>query len=214
MSQEDRPLLILGAGDFAVSVADLVSELDGYFVAGFVQSVSPEQRGAQLDGLPVHWIDDIAGLASTHLCLCAIGSPRRKAIIERAAAYSFRFATVIHPRARVSRRAELGEGTLAAPIATVAALARVGRHVIINRGALVGHHCEIGDYVTIGPGANLGGGCQVGEEAVIGIGATIVDKVRIGPRSLIGTGAVVVKDVPPDVRVLAPASIIIGQSDL
>jgi sugar O-acyltransferase (sialic acid O-acetyltransferase NeuD family) len=214
MRQEVRPLLILGAGGFAVSVADLVSEIGGYSVAGFVQSLSPEHRGAQIDGLPVYWIDDIAGLASTHLCVCAIGSPRRKALIERAAACGFRFATIIHPLARVSRRAELGEGTLASDATTIAALARVGRHVIMNRGALIGHHCEIGDYVTIGPGVNLGGRSQVGEEAVIGIGATIVDKVRIGPRALIGAGAVVVKDVPPDVRVLAPASIIIGQSEL
>jgi sugar O-acyltransferase (sialic acid O-acetyltransferase NeuD family) len=213
MSGEPRPLLILGAGAFAVAVSDLVSEIGGYRVTGFVQSVSNEDRPADLDGLPVHWIDDIAALASTHWGLCAVGSPKRQAFIERAGAFGLRFATLVHPLSNVSKRAELGEGTLASPFSAVAALARVGRHVIINRGALLGHHCEIGDYVTIGPGAKLGGGCRVGEKVVVGIGATILDKVEIGPRSFIGAGAVVVKDIPPDVRVLDPASILIEQRD-
>ncbi len=202
-----RPLLILGAGAFAVEVADLISEIPTFELAGFVQSVDPTQRDKELEGLPVYWIEDLARLAETHWAICAVGSSRRRAFIEQAASFGIRFATVIHPASRVSAKSTLGEGTLVSAGVMIGAHARVGRHVLLNRGTLIGHHTEVGDYAVFGPGANIAGGCKIGEGAFIGIGAVVRDHLTIGAGSVLGAGSVVVRDVPKDVMVVAARSV-------
>ena len=59
---EPRPLLILGTRTFAVEVADLASDIPGVTVAGFVENMDRSRAGTALEGLPVHWIDDVAAV--------------------------------------------------------------------------------------------------------------------------------------------------------
>ncbi|MCW5978762.1 MAG: acetyltransferase [Bryobacteraceae bacterium] len=200
---DTRPILILGAGAFAIEVADLISETPGFTLAGFVQSVEPGKPDQTLEGLPVYWVEDAARLAGTHWAVCAVGTSQRKGFIEQVASFGMRFATVIHPAARVSPKSAIGEGSIVSAGVMIGTHTRVGRHVILNRGVLVGHHTDIGDYVTIGPGANIAGSCSVGDSAFIGIGAIIRDHIKVGARAVLGAGAVVVKEVPEAVMVIA-----------
>lgn len=198
----DRPLVILGTRTFAVEVADLASDIEGLTVSGFVENLEPALAGTQLEGLPVYWVDELARLAATHTAVCALSTTHRARFIEQAAAHRIPFATLVHPTARVSRTARLGEGAIISAGAIVAAHAQIGAHAIVNRGALVGHHTVLGDYVTLGPGANIGGCCDVGSATYVGIGAVVLDKLAIGSHSIVGAGAVVTKAVAERVQVL------------
>ena len=60
----------------------------------------------------MYWIDEIAEYAETHRAVCALGTTTRGLIIDQAAALGFGFETLVHAPARVSGRAELGEGTM------------------------------------------------------------------------------------------------------
>lgn len=197
-----RPLVILGTRTFAVEVADLASDIDGLTVAGFVENLDPGLAGTRLEGLPIYWVDELSHLSETHAAVCALSTTHRKRFIDQAIAHGIPFATLIHPTARVSRTAQIGEGAVISAGAIVAAHARIGRHVIVNRGALIGHHTALGDYVTVGPGANIGGCCDVGEATYIGIGAIVLDKLGIGTHSIVGAGAVVTKAVADRVQVM------------
>ena len=204
-----QPLLVLGTHHFAPEVLDLVSEIDGFRVDGFVENVDRARAEQQLEGLPVHWIDDVAGFAQTHAAVCALGTNRRRRIIDEAARLGFRFATVVHPAARVSSRSTLGEGTIVSAGVVVATRAKIGRHVILNRGTLIGHDTVVGDYVTFGPGANVAGLCRVADGAYVAIGAVLVDRIGIGRGAVVGAGAVVTQDVPDNVMVVGvPARIV------
>jgi acetyltransferase EpsM len=203
-----QPLLILGTHHFAPEVLDLVSDVGGFRVDGFVENVDRGRTRQALEGLPVYWIEDVAEFAQTHVAVCALGTTSRHRIIEEAAELGFRFATVVHPRARISSRATLGEGTIASAGVVVATHAAIGRHVILNRGALIGHDTVIGDYVTIGPGANVAGLCRVDDRAYLAIGSVVLDRVSVGTSSVVGAGAVVTADVPAHVQVVGvPARI-------
>lgn len=204
-----QPLLILGTHFFAPEVLDLISETPGFRVDGFVENLDRERTTEPLAGLPVHWIDDVVRFAPTHRAVCALGTTKRRRLIEEAAALGLGFATVMHPRARVSTRSTLGEGTIASVGVIVAVNTRIGRHVILNRGALIGHDTVVGDYVTVGPGANVAGLCTIGDGAYIAMGAVVVDRVEIGASAVVAAGAVVTKDVPPNVQVIGvPARIV------
>lgn len=209
MENPVRQLLILGARSFAVEVADLVSEVPDYRVAGFVENLEPERCQETLEGLPVIWVDDLTDLAKSHWGVCALGTTHRSRFVEQATKYGIPFATVVHPSARISSTSSVGKGTIVSVGVIVAAHTHLGRHVLVNRGALIGHHTEIGDYVTIGPGANIASSCRIGQATYIAMGAVVLDHISIGSHSVVGAGAVVTKDVPDNVQVVGvPAKVV------
>jgi len=191
-----KRFLILGAGGFAEEVADLVSDISGYEVAGFVESLDRDRCRAGLRGLPVHWVEDIGPLAASCEAVCATGASSRAAFIHKVEAFGMRFATVVHPTARVSRTATIGDGAVISAGAVIAAQAAIGRHVIVNRGCLIGHHTCIGDGAVLGPGVNIGGATVVGSNVLIGIGAIVLDHRVLGDGAAVAAGAVVTKDIP------------------
>jgi len=208
--KEKEKLIILGAGLFAVEVADYISGIKDYELAGFVEGINQEICHETLLGLPVIWIGDVARLndSSSYKAVCAVGTTKRKHFIRQAVSSGLKFATIVHPAAQVSNSAILGKGTIISPGAIIAANTRIGCHVIINRGCLIGHHVEIGNYVTISPGANIAGKAKIGDLCYIGMGAVILDGISVGNNSIVGAGSVVTKDVPCSVKVLGiPARI-------
>ena len=200
MTNSEKHLLILGSGDFAIDVADWISEIGGWHVSGFVQNVDSQQN-SELEGRPIYWIGEAFQSHPNAWSICALGSLRRTTIIEQAAAAGARFATLVHPFTRVSGQAELGEGSIVSPGALISAKTRIGNHVIINRGASIGHHVEIGDFAFIAPDACICGSCVIGAGAYIGAGAVVRDHVLVGSGALVGAGAVVTRNVSESTRV-------------
>jgi sugar O-acyltransferase (sialic acid O-acetyltransferase NeuD family) len=197
----DRPLLLLGTGPFAEDVADMVAETPGWRVDKLVDSMDRTQAGKSVAGIPIVWIDDVAGYAGSHHALGAVGTTKRRAFVEQVAALGVPFATIVHPSARVSTSASVAEGTLVSRGCLIAARATLGRHVLLNRGSTIGHHTTVNDYVTVGPGTHIASSVQVGAGTYIGIGATIIDHIQVGAGSIVAAGAVVTKDVPDRVLV-------------
>jgi acetyltransferase EpsM len=208
VNDQPSPLLVLGTREFAVEIAD-VAEQAGFRVAGFVENWERERCAKPLEGLPVHWIDDVGELADTHVAVCALGTTRRSEFVAQAEERNLRFATVVHPSAQVSAKSGVGEGSILGVSSVVGAHTRLGRHVIVNRGCLVGHHTDVGDFASIMAGANVAGSCRIGERTYVGMGAVVLDHVSIGSGSIVGAGAVVTRDVPDNVQVVGvPARVV------
>lgn len=204
-----RPLLILGTHVLAPEVADVVSDIPGVKVVGFVENMDRSRCAHPINGLPVYWIEEVKEMADTHAAMCGIATTRRSLFTNQIDALGMPFAALIHPSAHVSSTTEIGPGTLVGAGAIIASHTRLGRHVFVNRGALIGHHTLIHDYVTVHPGANIAGACEIGEAAFVGLGAVIIDHTKVGCHSVIGAGAVVIEEVPEHVLVVGvPAKII------
>jgi acetyltransferase EpsM len=193
-------IVVLGSGRFAAEVADLVAQIGRERVEGFIEGEDRARCDETLLGLPVTWIGDAAAVAG-HRAVCAIGTTRRKGLVQNAEALGFRFTSVIHPSAVVSPSAIVGAGCIFGPATVVGASSRIGSHVILNRGALVGHHTTIGDFATISPGANIAGSVTIGSQAFIGMGALVLDQRQVGAGAIVGAGAVVTRDVPVGAQV-------------
>ena len=202
-------LLVLGTRTFAPEIADVASDIDGVEISGFVENMDRERCSETLEGLPVYWVDDIAAMRDTHLAVCALGTTARSRFIDQVEALGFRFATLVHPTARISRNSTVGEGSVVCPGVIVATRTTIGRHVIINRGAMIGHHTSIGDCCSIMPGANVAGACTIGPSTYIGMGALVLDHRAVGTHSVVGAGSVVTRDVADHVQVIgAPAKVV------
>ena len=137
-----QPLVVLGSRIFAEEVTDLVDDCPEYEVAAFGENWERARCAEPLLGRPVIWIDDLAPLAATHLAVCAIGTTHRVGFIEQAEKLGFRFATIRHPTARVSRTSMLGPGTIVSAGVMVAAHTRIDRDARDWRTAIrfVTHH--------------------------------------------------------------------------
>lgn len=198
---EDNRLLILGTGTFAEEIADVAAEMDGFQIAGFIENRDRSRCERPLQSLPVHWVDELVSLAGTHQVICGLGTTLREQFTDQADALGVRYATLIHPTARVSPTSTLDAGCIVSVRSVIAAHSHLARHVSVNRGALIGHHTRIDEFVTVGPGANIAGNCIIGPRTYVGMGAIVIDHITIGAGCVIGAGAVVTKDLPD--RVLA-----------
>jgi acetyltransferase EpsM len=204
-----RKLLILGSRVFAEEVADLVAQANTHRLVGFVENRDPGRCDSPLLQRPVHWIDDVAPLAATHLAVCAIGTNRRRALVDQIAALGFDFATVSHPSTCISPTAIIGCGCVLSAGVIVATQSQIDEQTIVNRGSLIGHHTHIGRFVTVAPGANVAGCVTLGDGAYIGMGAIVLDRVSVGAGALVAAGAVVTRDVPAHTQVMGvPARIV------
>lgn len=203
------PLLILGTRTLAEEIADVISEIPGYEVTAFVENMEPEKCKDTICGLPVIWVDEAAKMAKTHAAVCGLATTHRRRYVEQVSAMGIKFATLIHPTARVSSKAKLGEGCFVSPYSVVSAYTVLGDQVFVNRGALIGHHTKIGNYVTVQPGANIAGMVTIGNGTYVGMSAAVLDKLSVGADCIIGAGSVVIKDVPDSVQVVGvPAQIV------
>jgi UDP-perosamine 4-acetyltransferase len=201
----NAPLILIGAGGHARVLLDAL-ELIGAKVIGLLDA-DAGLAGKQVMGYPVLGGDDVLrGHAPGSIELVnAIGSvdsmQLRKSIYEKLRRTGHVFASVVHPRATVSRHAVAAAGLQVMAGAVVQAGARLGEDTIVNTGATVDHDCVVGAHVHIAPGVTLSGNVQIGEETHVGAGATVIQGVRIGARCMVAAGAVVVDDVRDGTRV-------------
>ncbi|MEZ6211134.1 MAG: hypothetical protein R3B46_07820 [Phycisphaerales bacterium] len=153
-------LVILGGGGHGVVVAE-GAQLSGWILEGFYD----DDAAAVLFG-SVRRLGAIGDFAARgdemREAIVGVGLlEARRRVIEKAGALA-QWANVIHPRAIVSERAEIGDGAFVGPGAIVNPRARVGMHAIINSGAIVEHDCAVGVNAHVAPGAVLCGGVRVG----------------------------------------------------
>lgn len=199
-----RPLLFLGSGVYSFTMADMYMSLPSweYCVAGFSQNLDPSKRGDTFEGLPVYTTDELPPLAATHDAICVLGkAAAKRRFVEQAAAWGFRFATLVHPASHQSPRATLGVGGLTGMSTMISAHSKIGKHCTLCNHVTVSEACTLGDYVYVGPGAMIAGSVTIGSDVFIGVQATISDHVKIGDGATVGAGAVVIRDVPPGATV-------------
>lgn len=209
MSAERATVILVGAGRFAEEITDLAADA-GIAVAAWIEGVDPERADAR-HRPPIVWVGDHGAIDRRLQILPAIGSVRRRGLIERLVAEGRELATLIHPSAVVARSASIGPGCVLFAGVIIGARTSLGVGTIVNRGALIGHHTAIGSHVFVGPGANIAGGVTIGDEAYIAMAAVVRDDRTVGARATVGAGAVVVRDVSTDVTVVGlPARPIVG----
>ena len=203
-------LVVIGAGGHGKVVADCADAMRAYSEIVFLDSNAETMK--KLADWPVIDVPEaFESLISDNTeFFVAIGNnDARAAWIEKLTKKQVQLATLIHPRAYVSDRSLIGEGTLVLAQAAVNILAEIGIGCIINTGATVDHDCKLGRCVHIAPGVNLAGTVTLKDFVFLGAGVTVIPNISVGEYTTVGAGGTVISDLPAGiVAVGTPARVI------
>jgi sugar O-acyltransferase (sialic acid O-acetyltransferase NeuD family) len=191
------PLVIIGGGGHAAVLADTI-ELLGGTGRGYVDLqpaagldwpyLGDDEAFLQTDPQEVELVNGLGSVGTIGL---------RVELYARYCGRGFRFASLIHPAAVLSRKqVKSGKGLQVLAGAVVNTGASLGENVLINTRAVVEHDCRVGDHCHVATAAVLCGGVELGERVHIGANATVNQGVRIGDGAVVASGAVVIADVP------------------
>lgn len=193
-----KKLIIIGASGHGKVIADIAVR-NGYEDIVFLDD---DENVKECAGFPVIG-KTVEAKRMDGDKIVAIGNPK---IRERIQEEVGGVITLIHPDAVISRRVEIGEGSVIMAGAVINSDVVIGNGCIINTGASVDHDCRVGDYVHVSVGAHLSGTVAIGRRTWIGTGATVSNDVNICGDCMIGAGAVVIKDIDkPGIYVGVPA---------
>ena len=195
---DSKPVIIIGAGDHAKVLLDILLEQNVNVIGLTDKSISKRTciYGVSVIGDDseilkyktdeIELINGIGSVGNTSL--------RRKVFVSlKEKGYVFK--SVIHPSVIISKRAKIGEGTQLLAGSVVNTEAEIGDNAIINTKTSIDHGCVIGKHCHIAPGCSFSGCVKVGEGTHIGTGTSIIQGINIGKNVLIGAGSVVISDV-------------------
>lgn len=197
-------LLVMGAGGHARACLDVIESAGGFTAVALIGTEA--ERGRQVLGYKVIGSDDDLNSLRIDFTAAFVGigqitnpEPRIR-LFNRLTEINFRLATIISPRAYVSRHAQLGAGTIVMHGAIVNAGAVIGDNCIINSGALIEHDAIVEDHCHVSTRAVINGGARIGRATFVGSGCAVRELVSIGENSLIGMGQRVLRDCAPFTR--------------
>lgn len=188
-----KTVYLIGGGGHCHACIDVI-ESAGEFQIGGVFDLG-KKRGDLVLGYPVLGGDqDIQEFVKEGSeFLVTIGHIKsaepRHANFARLKSLGAKMATVVSPRAYVSKHAKLGEGTIIMHDALVQANVRVGICSIVNDKALLEHDAVIGDFAHVSTAAVVNGGCKVGNMVFVGSNAVLQENTVVRDGALVPAGS-------------------------
>jgi sugar O-acyltransferase (sialic acid O-acetyltransferase NeuD family) len=193
-------LVLWGASNHAIVVADTVRAQGKYEVVGFLDDIHPERAGETFcDASLLGGREQLSFLRAqgvSHLLMAFGDNQQRLNLAALAVKEGYQLATAVHPSAVVARDVCIGRGTVVMAGAVINAGSLIGENVIINTSATVEHGCRIEDGALINASSCIAGNVTIERAATVEIGSIVASRVRIGAGAVIGAGSLVLKDVP------------------
>lgn len=189
---EKKRLLIIGTGGHGRSVAEAVLLRDDYALTGFLDDAA--EPGQRLWDWPVWGKTALLGMCADRVdaVFVAIGNNAlRESLHQRVRVQGLALATVIHPAAIISPKAEVGLGSAVMAGAVVGTGARLGEGVIVNCGAVIDHDCTVEPFGHLGVNAGMAGGSVLGRRAWMPVGAALAYGARVAQDCVLRPGEVV-----------------------
>ena len=197
-----RPLVIVGAGEFAQIACEYFEHDSDYDVVAF----SVEQKylaQPTLADRPVVAYENLPTLYSPadYQVFVAIPASQLNRLRTRfyldAKRKGYRIATYVSSNAFVWRNAEIGENSFIFENNVIQPFVRIGNNCVLWSGNHVGHRTVVQDNVFVASHAVISGYCDIGDSSFIGVNTTFNDHIKIANDNVIGAGALVTRDTEP-----------------
>jgi sugar O-acyltransferase (sialic acid O-acetyltransferase NeuD family) len=205
-----RDIVLYGSGGMALEVVQLLEDINEAEPTWNILGYIDDFRGGQGADNPVVSGYKILGTReavrhfdSSVYWVVAVSSPAaKKEIVDSLAPYHLRYATLIHPTAKISKNVTVGEGTMISYGCIVSVNAALGAHIYLNMRTVIGHDTVIRDFSTCLIDCVVAGNVLISEGVLLGSNCVIKEKKTIGKNAKISMGAAVFFDVEDNVAVM------------
>lgn len=184
-----KNLYLIGGGGHCKSCIDVIEQEKKYKIKGIFDL--PEKIGESVLGYDIIGSDDDIKnyQKKENYFLITIGQigkpgPRLKYL-------HLNLATIISPKAYLSKHSTLGKGTILMHNAVVNANTSVGQNCIINSKALIEHDAVIGNNCHISTSVVINGAVIVGDDTFVGSGSITKNNITIPKESFIKANSIV-----------------------
>ena len=189
-----KKLILLGGGGHCKSCIDVIEQEGIYKIIGILDT--KELMGQTVLDYTIIGTDDDINQYIAQDCsfLITVGQIKSSAVRYKLALLlnkgNATLATVISPRAYISKYASISEGTIVMHDALVNASAIIGKHCIINTKALIEHDATIEDFCHISTSAVINGGVKVQSGTFFGSRAISQEYVTTEKNDFIKAGSI------------------------
>lgn len=206
-----RPLVIIGAGGHAISVANVAMSI-GYEIFCLVDK---NKSGSKLlDFNIVSELEQLGDLAQYSFAV-AIGANASRCRVQKEVAdgRNLHFPALVHASSIVSSFSTVGPGTVVMPLVAIGPNTHIGAFCILNTRASIDHDSCIDACASLAPGVTTGGNVKIGARTAVSLGAVIKHGVTIGADSVLGANSYLSTDLGSNVVAYGtPAKVIRGRS--
>lgn len=198
--KENKKLIIVGAGEFAMIAYEYFTHDSDYDVEAFsVEKKYLEQKTLcdkpvvefeSLDNIyPAKEYDVFVGVPATQL------NRLRTRLYNEVKAKGYKCATYVSSRAFVWRNVKVGENCFIFENNTVQPFVEIGNNVVLWSGNHIGHRSVIEDNCFISSHAVVSGYCRIGKSCFVGVNATFNDKVTVAESCIVASASLVSKNL-------------------
>ena len=195
-----KPLFLIGGGGHCRSCIDVIEAEGKYKIFGIIEQTGGNSEpvlGYQIIGND----NDLSRLVKEcSSALITVGQIKnvdlRVRLFQQLQGLGFELATIISPRAYVSKNSNLGAGTIVMHDALINSGAKIGNNCILNTKSLVEHDAIVEDHCHISTSSVVNGGAIIKEQTFIGSNTITKESITIGKNSVIGGGLKILCDLP------------------
>ncbi|HYE10127.1 MAG TPA: transferase, partial [Patescibacteria group bacterium] len=179
-----KSILIIGAGGLGKETVDLIRDIGGYEIAGFLDD-NVEKKDRVINGVPVlDTVDRLEQYGNVEDIVIAIANPAiRRKIYEYSSAMGFRYPNLVHPMVVRGSNVKMGMGNIIYAYSILSTDVMLQDFVIINPQCGIGHESGIGSFTTLYWNVHVGGNtsilesCELGSKACVIQGLHVMDNV-------------------------------------
>ena len=194
-----KPLLLIGGGGHCRSCIDVIEAKENSKSLGLSSKLGNSEPvlGYQILGDDNDLSELVKGCSTALITVGQIkNADLRARLFQQLQGIGFELATIISPRAYVSKNATLGAGTIVMHDALINTGAKIGNNCILNTKSLVEHDAIVEDHCHISTSSVVNGGTIIKEQTFIGSNTITKEYITIGEHSVIGGGLRIVRDLP------------------
>mgnify|MGYP006232693149 CR=1 FL=1 len=184
-----KNLYLIGGGGHCHSCIDVIEQENKYQIKGIFDlpdKIDKEILGYKVIGTDKEIESYIREDNYFLVTIGQIGDPNKRLEYSK-----LNLATVISPRAYVSKNSIIGHGSIIMHDVIINSNAKIGYNCIINSKALIEHDAVIGNNCHISTTAVINGHVIVGDNSFIGSGAVTKNNICIPEKSFIKANSTV-----------------------
>jgi len=197
-----KEILLIGAGGHCLACIDVIELEKKFKIVGLIDNKNIKSKY----GYKIYSENNLKKLSrKVKYALITVGQIKNSKIRERLfktlKIQGFKFPTITSPLSYVSKRANVGEGTIIMHGSIVNAGAVIGKNCIINNKVLIEHDTTIKDNCHISTNSTLNGEVIINKNSFIGSSAVIKQKTIIGENCFVNSNLFIDKNLKDNSKV-------------